>query len=148
MYLSEIEYDARMQKIRMQNESKIRKNNLKKEKQKYKTKLKIKIPSTSKLVLLGVFFMCFEIIVFCQYAIIVLGDTSAMYALIGVPATLIPTIISYYNKSKAENTGANGEGIVYQSMMNEFMKNNHMPENKQDNKQDIGGLDPDECGQG
>ena len=85
---------------------------MKAEKSKYTTKHKL--PSTSKIVLLAVFLLCIEIIVFSEYAMIVLADASAMYVLIGIPATLVPTIIAYYQKSKAENTKG---GITYDMAM-------------------------------
>lgn len=109
-YMSEEEYKARLKLIKTENLTKERKAKLKKEKEKYKTKFKF--PSTSKLVLLGVFLFCIEILIFCEYVMIVTGDLSAMYALIGIPATLIPTVMSYYSKSKAENTA---NGIVYET---------------------------------
>ena len=61
--------------------------------------------------------MCIEVIVFCEYAMIVLQDASAMYVLIGVPTTLIPIVVSYYNKSKSENTK---NGIVYEKAIREL----------------------------
>lgn len=64
--------------------------------------------------------MCLEIIVFCQYAMLEFGDTSALYALIGIPAVLVPTIWGYYSKSKAENTAG---GITYDMAMLEVNQN-------------------------
>lgn len=99
--ISEKEFEAQMREIQIINESKERERKLKEEKMKYKRK--IKLPSTSKLVLLGVFLICLEILIFSEYAMLVLYDASAMYALIGIPAALVPTIIGYYSKAKAEN---------------------------------------------
>ena len=42
------------------------------------------------------------------------GDTSYMYALIGIPAALIPTILGYYAKASRENQIG---GITYDSAM-------------------------------
>lgn len=111
-YISEKEYNARLKEIQKRNLIKERKRKLKEEENKYKTK--IKLPSTSKLILLGAILLCLEIIIFCEYAMIVLGDVSAMYALIGVCATLTTTILGYFNKSRAENTA---KGIVYETAM-------------------------------
>lgn len=111
-YLSEREYENNLKKIQRRNASKERKRKLKEEKRKYS--LKISLPSTSKLILLAVFLLCIEIIFFCEYAMIVLGDTSAMYVLIGIPTTLVPTVISYYNKAKKENMVG---GITYDMAM-------------------------------
>lgn len=109
-YMSKEEYDKQLQIVQNQNLDKLRRRKLRIEKNKYN--FRIKVPSTSKLVLLGVFLICIEIIVFAEYAMIVLGDASAMYALIGVPAALIPVCLGYYSKSKAENTTG---GITYES---------------------------------
>lgn len=110
--ISEKEFNSRLKDIQEKNKSKERKKILEAEKSKYKTKRKL--PSTSKIVLFAVFLLCVEIIIFSEYAMITLADASAMYVLIGVPTTLVPTIISYYNKSRAENTKG---GIIYDTAM-------------------------------
>lgn len=115
-YISEKEYDSYLKKIQAKNKSKERLLNLKKEKNKFKPKL----PSTSKLILLGVILLCLEIVIFCEYIILTTYTTDAMYALIGIPATLIPIVWSYYSKSKAENTVG---GIVYETAMKEQQNN-------------------------
>lgn len=117
-HLTEDEYKARLAKIKKQNESKKRKQKLKEEKSKYRPKFKL--PSASKLILLGVILLCLEIVIFCEYAIVVLNDASAMYVLLGIPATLIPIVWAYYSKSKAENTA---NGIVYETAMAELREN-------------------------
>ena len=73
--------------------------------------------STSKLILLGMILLCLQIVFFCEYAMLTLGDTSAMYVLIGIPAALAPIVWGYYSKSKAENVAG---GIVYESAMAEM----------------------------
>ena len=118
-YLSEKEYEARMRKLKQRNKSNERKRKLKEEKMKYFPKLKL--PSTSKLILLGVILLCLQIVIFCEYTMITLGDTSAMYVLIGIPATLIPIVWGYYSKSKAENTQG---GIVYDIAMKQLNQTN------------------------
>ena len=80
-HLSEAEYESRMKKIKDSNASKERKRKLKEEKQKYRPKFKL--PSTSKLILLGAVLLCLQIVIFCEYVMITLGDTSAMYVLVG-----------------------------------------------------------------
>lgn len=42
------------------------------------------------------------------------GDMSAMYALISVPVTLVPIVISYYKKSSIQNSIG---GITYDMAM-------------------------------
>lgn len=128
-HLTEREYEYRMRKIKFYNESKERKRKLREEKRKYFPKLKL--PSTSKLILIGAVLLCLEIVVFCEYVMITLGDTSAMYVLVGIPATLIPIIWGYYSKSKAENTVG---GIVYDMAM---MQN----ENANSQNEDMSGND-------
>ena len=113
-YISEKKFQKRMQEIQRDNLSKERKRKLREEKLKYFPKFKF--PSTSKLILLAVILLCLEIVFFCQYVMIELGDTSAMYVLIGIPVTLVPTIWAYYSKSKAENTVG---GIVFETAMKE-----------------------------
>lgn len=110
--ISEKEFNVRLKDIKEKNKSKERKRKLKAEKSKYKTKRKL--PSTSKIVLFAVFLLCIEIILFSEYAMIFLADASAMYVLIGVPATLVPTIIAYYQKSRIENSKG---GITYDMAM-------------------------------
>lgn len=118
-HMSEKEFNSRLKKIQDKNIEKERKRKLREEKLKYFPKFKL--PSTSKLVLFAVFLLCIEIIIFCQYAMIVLGDASAMYVLIGVPVSLVPVVLGYYSKSKAENSK---DGITYDLAMLEKMYEN------------------------
>ena len=111
-FISEKEYETRMKKIKCYNASKERKRKLREAKRKHMPKLKL--PSTSKLILFGAVLLCLEIVIFCEYVMIALGDTSAMYVLIGIPATLIPIIWGYFSKAKAENTAG---GIVFETAM-------------------------------
>jgi hypothetical protein len=112
--MSEKEFNRQLKIIKTKNLTKERKAKLKAEKEKYGRKFKM--PSTSKLILLGVILLCIEIVAFCEYVMLALGDTSAMYVLIGIPASLIPIVMSYYSKSKAENTMG---GIVFETAMRE-----------------------------
>lgn len=111
-YMSKSEFESQMRKIKLDNVTKERKQKLKEEKKKYKSKSKL--PSTSKLVLLVVFLICIEILIFSQYAMVKTGDISALYTLIGVPVTLVPICIAYMIKSKTENSVG---GIVYETAM-------------------------------
>ena len=76
---------------------------------------KLKKPNTSKLIVFVVFLICLQILWFSEHMVVVTGDTSYMYVLIGIPAALIPTVISYYNKAKAENLA--DSGYVYETRM-------------------------------
>lgn len=118
-YISEKEYKHQMQRIKRENISKERRSRLKEEKNKYSHKFKL--PSTSKLILLGAILLCLQIVFFCEYVMLTLGDTSAMYVLIGIPATLIPVIWGYYSKAKAENTVG---GITYDMAMAQLQQQN------------------------
>lgn len=111
-YLSKKKFEKELLRIRMNNTSKERKRILRQERLKYSPK--IKRPSTSKMLLWTAVLLCVEIIAFCEIAFVMTRDTSFLYALIGVPTTLVPTICSYYNKSKCENTVG---GIVYETAM-------------------------------
>lgn len=114
-YLSKQEYERRLTSIRADNVSTARKLALKKERSKYRRKTKL--PSTSKLLLWTAVLLCVEIIGFCEFAFTVTKDTSFLYVLAGVPTTLVPTILSYYHKSKCENTAG---GIVYETAMSKI----------------------------
>lgn len=116
-YLSEKEFRRKMKEQKLKNESAIRKQELQKEKDKYKTHKKI---STSKLVLWTIIILVIQIVFFVEYCMVKYGDFSAAYALIGIPATLIPVVWGYYSKSKAENTVG---GITYDMAMNNYMNN-------------------------
>lgn len=112
--ITEQEYKSKLKELKKSNASKERKLKLKEEKRRYARKLKS--PSTSKVVLFLVFAICIEILVFCQYAMIKLNDASSMYALIGIPAALVPIVMGYYWKAKNENTIG---GIVYEKALHE-----------------------------
>lgn len=124
-YISEKEFNFRMKEIQKENLSKERARKLKEEKQKGKPKRKI--PSTSKLILLGMILLCVQIVIFCEYAMMTLYDASSLYVLIGIPAALAPIIWGYYSKSKAENTVG---GIVYDTAMAEMQMQNETVDNE------------------
>lgn len=111
-YLSEKEFNVQMKRIRAANLTKKRKAELKEERKKGKPKKKTF--SMSKIILIGIILMCLEIVLFCEYTMLRLMDTSSMYVLIGIPVALAPIIWGYYSKSKAENTSG---GIVYETAM-------------------------------
>mgnify|MGYP007055266189 CR=1 FL=1 len=88
----------------------------KQKEEKIKQRPKFKKPSTSKIVLFIVFMICIQILWFSEHMAIVTGDTSYMYALIGVPCALIPTVLGYFHKSKCENVQG---GITYDMAMSQ-----------------------------
>ena len=113
-YLTSREYELELKKIKAQNRQIEMKRNLKAAKVK-----RFNIPkiSTSKLILVAVLLLNLQIIYFVEKAIMTYGDLSALYALIAIPAPLIPTVWAYFNKAKAENCAG---GITYDSAMEQL----------------------------
>ena len=114
-YLTKQEYELELKKIKEKNQQIKMKRNLKAAKIK---RFQFKKPNTSKLIVFVVFAICLQILWFSEHMISLTGDTSYMYALIGIPAALIPTVISYFNKAKIENTS--DSGYVYEARMAEL----------------------------
>lgn len=110
--MSDKEFKAKMKEIQRENEGIEKKKALREERMKYLPK--IKLPSTSKIVLLVVFILCIQIVLYCENVMTVSGNYSALYVLIGAPVSLVPVVLSYYWKSKAENTK---DGIVFEKAM-------------------------------
>lgn len=108
--ISEKEYKQKLRKVEEQNKSYERKQAIKNA----KIKKNYRFPSTSKVVLFSMIILCVEIVIFAEYAMISMQNMSAMYALIGIPVALTPTIWGYYSKSKAENTKG---GITYETVL-------------------------------
>ena len=111
--MNQREYQKRIQIERHKNQQAKMRENIRNIRNKRRKPFKLNL-SYSKFVLLGMIIMCFQIVLFCEYAIVTLADASAMYALIGIPVALAPIIWGYYSKSKAENTSG---GIVYDMAM-------------------------------
>lgn len=108
------EYELELKKIKAQNRQIEMKRNLKAAKVK---RFNIPRVSTSKLILVAVLLLNLQIIHFVEKAIMTYGDLSALYALIAIPATLVPTVWAYYAKARVENcTG----GITYDSAMEQL----------------------------
>lgn len=110
-YLTSREYELELKKIKAQNRQIEMKRNLKAAKVK---RFNLKKPNTSKLIVFVVFAICLQILWFSEHMISLTGDTSYMYALIGIPAALIPTILGYYAKASKENQVG---GIIYDTAM-------------------------------
>lgn len=109
------EYELELKKIKAKNRQIEMKRNLKAAKVK---RFNLKKPNTSKLIVFVVFAICLQILWFSEHMISLTEDTSYMYALIGIPTALIPTVISYFNKSKIENTS--DSGFIYEARMAEL----------------------------
>lgn len=111
-YLTEKDFEKEM----AQAKRKKRQYEMRKELREAKRRLpKLKKPNTSKLIVFVVFLICLQILWFSEHMVMVTGDTSYMYVLIGIPAALIPTIASYYSKAKSENLA--DRGYVYETRM-------------------------------
>ena len=110
-YLTSREYELELKKIKAQNRQIEMKRNLKAAKVK---RFNLKKPNTSKLIVFVAFAICLQILWFSEHMISLTGDTSYMYALIGIPAALIPTILGYYAKASKENQVG---GITYDTAM-------------------------------
>ena len=110
-YLTSREYELELKKIKAKNRQIEMKRNLKAAKVK---RFNLKKPNTSKLIVFVVFAICLQILWFSEHMISLTGDTSYMYALICIPAALIPTILGYYAKASKENQVG---GITYDTAM-------------------------------
>lgn len=73
-----------------------------------------KKPAWSKVIMVVMVIICLEIIIYTEVVMWTRYDLSALYALVGVAASLAAAIWAYCEKSKAENTKG---GIVYDSAM-------------------------------
>ena len=109
-----MKYLLELKKIKAKNRQIEMKRNLKAAKV---SRFNIPKISTSKLILVAVLLLNLQIIYFVEKAIMTYGDLSALYALIAIPATLIPTVWAYFSKAKAENCAG---GITYDSAMEQL----------------------------
>ena len=112
IYMTKSQFDAKLAKAKKRNESIEYRHRLREERMKYWPKFVL--PSTSKIVLIVAAILCVEILFFCQWMIIETGDTNALYAMVGVIATLASVVLGYFVKSTRENTA---NGIVFETAM-------------------------------
>ena len=98
-YLTEKEFEKEM----AQAQWKKRQYEMKKELREAKRRFKFKKPRTSKMVLWTVIALCIQILWFTEHMATTTGDTSFMYALVAIPASLIPTVLSYMKNSRVEH---------------------------------------------
>lgn len=75
-----------------------------------------KKPAWAKVMMIIMVLICLEIIIYAEVVMWTRYDLSALYALVGVAASLAAAIWAYCEKSKAENTKG---GIVYEKAMQE-----------------------------
>lgn len=110
--MTKSQFDAKIAKAKRRNEGIEYRRRLREERMRYWPKFVM--PSTSKIVLTVAALLCIEILIFCQYMIIVTGDTNALYAMVGTIATLASVVIGYFVKSTRENTK---NGIIYETAL-------------------------------
>lgn len=106
------EHEERMRKIELKN-IELEYRNEERDAMMRKPKKKM---SASKIMMAAIILICVEIIFFAEYVIAV-KDSSSLYILIGIPASLVASFWAYASKSKAENTEG---GVVYEATMAEI----------------------------
>lgn len=117
--MTQKEYKQKLKAIEARNEQIKMQRNLRLAK--YSTFPRLKKPNTSKLLVFAVLLINIQIIWYVEYVIDKWGDLSALYALIGVPVTLVPTLLGYMHKSTVENTS--DTGYVYEARIAELQTN-------------------------
>lgn len=110
--MTKSQFDSKLAKLQRKNESIEYRRKLRRERWKYFPKFVL--PSTSKIVLIVSALLCVEILFFCQWMIVQTGDTNALYAMVGVIASLATVIIGYFVKATKENIAG---GITYETTM-------------------------------
>lgn len=133
IYMTKSQYDSRLAKAKRKNESIEYKRMLRAERFKYWPRFVM--PSTSKIVLIIAAIICVEILIFCQYMILVTGDTNALYAMVGALVSFVPVVIGYMVKSTKENTVG---GIKFETVMAEKKNNSVLSGNISPNDEAVG----------
>lgn len=111
-YMTKNQFDCKLAKLKKKNDAIEYRRMLRRERMKYWPKFVL--PSTSKIVLIVAAILCVEILFFCQWMIVRTGDTNALYAMVGVIATLASVVLGYFVKSTKQNTAG---GITYETAM-------------------------------
>lgn len=112
VYMTKNQFDSKLAQVKRRNESIEYRRRLREERMKYWPKFVL--PSTSKIVLIVAALLCVETLFFCQYMIVMTGDTNALYAMVGTIAALASVVLGYFAKSTKENTVG---GITYETAM-------------------------------
>ena len=108
----EINHEKRMKQIELEN----LREEYRQQEEDAKQKKRKKIPY-SKIVMGLLFVLAIQIVAFSEIMMYRTGNLSALYALIGISASLTAGYFGYLSHSKAENTKG---GIVYDSAMAEM----------------------------
>lgn len=112
MIMTKSQFDAKLAKAKKRNEGIEYRRRLLEERMKYWPKFVF--PSTSKIVLIVAALLCVEILAFCQYMIVVTGDTSSLYAMVGALFSFMAVVLGYFVKSTKENVTG---GITFETAM-------------------------------
>lgn len=99
-YMSEKEFRNKMRKIRLKNESKLRKQELRNAKRKYKKKRKIQ---TSKIFFILLFLSCFSTQVYAMVSMWHFATLDHLSTLIGATLAEGVGLIGYFMKSYCES---------------------------------------------
>ena len=99
-YLSEKEFHNKMRKIRLKNESKLRKQELRNMKKKYKQKKKIQ---TSKIFFILLFISCFSTQIYAMVSMWHFATLDHLSTLIGATLAEGVGLLGYYMKSYCES---------------------------------------------
>ena len=130
------QFDSEMAKLQKRNESIEYHRKLRRER--WKNIPKFTLPSTSKIVLIVSALLCVEILAFCQYMIVVTGDTNALYAMVGALFTFMAVVLGYFVKSTKENSAG---GITFETAMatvNNAVKRNTTEEISKETTEAVG----------
>jgi hypothetical protein len=110
--MTQNQYDSKLAKIQKRNETIKRRRKLREERMKYFPKFVL--PSTSKIVLIVSAILCLEVLIFCQYMIVITGDTNALYTMVGALFSFMGIVLGYFVKSTKQNTSG---GITFETAM-------------------------------
>lgn len=110
--MTKSQFDSEMAKLQKRNETIEYRRLLRQER--WKNIPKFTLPSTSKIVLIVSGILCIEILAFCQYMIVVTGDTSSLYAMVGALFSFMAVVLGYFVKSTKENVK---DGITFETAM-------------------------------
>lgn len=114
MRKKEVDFEKRLQELdRLEEQLKLKKQVEERERE-LGLRWTFKKPTWAKTMMVAMVLICLEIIVYSEIVMWAYWDLSALYALIGVPASMFGIFWAYCEKSKAENTKG---GIVYDMAM-------------------------------
>ena len=110
------DYERRLRQLAREEETLTLKKQVEDREKALGLRRSFKKPAWAKIMMAAMVLICLEIIVYAEVVMWKHYDLSALYALVGVAASLSLAIWAYCEKSKAENTKG---GIVYEKAMQE-----------------------------